>query len=79
MHKLKLRLDDLSVDSYVTSDESGRRGTAHAPEDTLAPGDTLAAPPAEPQGEGGPVSDLPGYGFHTASCTNCDTCQTACP
>lgn len=53
MHKLKLQLDDLAVQSFATDALRGSRGTAHAHLDTvLQPDDSGDQPGAtEPGGD----------------------------
>jgi NAD-dependent dihydropyrimidine dehydrogenase PreA subunit len=83
MRKLTLNPELLAVDSFSTSHQASGRGTAHAHANDVA---GIPVPPPDAvhgaggDGDvGGPTADQPGYGFHTASCTHCDTCQTACP
>jgi hypothetical protein len=75
MHKLKLQLDDLTVESFETSLERPARGTAHAhaapiipPDDTgpLCPGETSICTAGEYTG----TVDGPGYVT--------GTCQPVC-
>ena len=72
MRKLTLNAETLAVDSFATSHGASERGTAHAHSNDMA---FEPVPPDATDGADGPTVALPGYGFETASCTQCDTCN----
>jgi hypothetical protein len=74
MRKLKLDLEDLSVQSFATDTARGQRGTAHAHADTAFGGDIAFGDTALMPDPGDGTSVQPG----DTQGDQCFTCELSC-